>query len=228
VVFVKVKVAVPAPTPVTTPALVTVATIGSLLIQVPPLDGERPVVAPTQTLVGPLILTVGSALTVIAPVGEDTQPVFESVKMKVAVPAEIPVTTPALVTVATVGSLLTHVPPVVGDKVVVSPTQTLAGPVILTAGAAFTVTAGVGADVQPVDVLVNVNVAVPAEIPVTTPALVTVATDGLLLIQIPLPGESVVVPPIQTLVGPVILTGEGAFTVTVGVGTDVQPVAVLV
>ena len=228
VVFVKVKVAIPAATPVTTPAFVTVATDALLLIQVPPLDGESPVVAPTQILFGPLMLTVGNALTVMAPVGEETQPVFKSVNVKVAVPAETPVTTPVLVTVATAGSLLTHVPPVVGDNVVVNPTQTLPGPVILTAGAALTVTAGVGVDVQPVIVFVNVKVAVPAETPVTTPALVTVATDGLLLIQIPLVGESVVVPPIQTLVGPVIFTGVGAFTVTAGVGAEVHPVAVLV
>ena len=39
-------------------------------------------------------------------------------------PAATPVTTPALVTVAFVLSLLTHVPPVVGDNVIVLPTHT--------------------------------------------------------------------------------------------------------
>ena len=45
--------------------------------------------------------------------------------------------TPALVTVAIAGLLLTHVPPVVGDNVAVLPTHTAAGAV--TVGKAFTV-----------------------------------------------------------------------------------------
>ena len=49
-------------------------------------------------------------------------------------PAEAPVTIPALVTVATAGLLLTHVPPVVGDKVVVKFTHIEEVPVILTIG----------------------------------------------------------------------------------------------
>lgn len=74
--------------------------------------------------------------------------------MNVAVPAEIPVTTPALVTVATLGFVLTQVPPVDGDRVVLAFTQILVAPVILTAGMAFTVTASVGAETQPVVLLV--------------------------------------------------------------------------
>ena len=228
VVLVNVNVAVPADTPVTTPALVTVATAALLLVQEPPLLGESPVVEPTQILFGPLILTAGRAFTVMAAVGADTQPVAVLVNVKLAVPAETPVTTPALVTVATDGSLLTHTPPLEGDKEEVLPTQILADPVILVTSGAFTVTAAVGADSQPVVVLVNIKVAVPAETPVTTPAFVTVATDGFVLIHIPLVGVSVVVNPIQILLVPVILTGVGAFTVTAGVGADEQPVAVLV
>ena len=71
--------------------------------------------------------------------------------VKVAVPAATPVTTPAFVTVAIALLLLTHVPPVVGDKVVVDPTHTDVLPVILTVGSAFTVTAEVVL-LQPVDV----------------------------------------------------------------------------
>ena len=52
------------------------------------------------------------------------QPVVVSVKVKVAVPVETPVTTPAFVTVATEALLLSQVPPVVGDRVIVPPTDT--------------------------------------------------------------------------------------------------------
>ena len=55
------------------------------------------------------------------------QPVIELVNMKVAVPADIPVTTPALVTEAINGLLLIQVPPVLGDKVIVLPTATETG-----------------------------------------------------------------------------------------------------
>jgi hypothetical protein len=68
----------------------------------------------------------------------------------VTVPPLRPVTNPALVTDAIVGSLLVQVPPVVGDKVVVWPAQMVLEPVILTTGNAVTVTAFVGADTQPV------------------------------------------------------------------------------
>ena len=58
-------------------------------------------------------------------------------------PPDIPVTTPALVTVATTGLLLTHVPPVVGDNCVVAFTQIELEPVIETVGKAFTITCDV-------------------------------------------------------------------------------------
>ena len=53
----------------------------------------------------------------------------------------LPVTTPAEVTVATAGLLLTQVPPVVGDKVVVDPIHIELLPVMLAVGNALTVTA---------------------------------------------------------------------------------------
>ena len=223
--LVKIKVTEPAETPVTTPALVTVAMAGLLLAHVPPVVGESVVVEPVQILVAPVILAVGSALTVTGDVGAETQPVVVLVKEKVTLPAETPVTTPALVTVATAGLLLDHVPPVVGVRVVVEPTQILLPPEILTTGIALTVTGAVAADTQPVLVLVKVKVAVPAETPVTTPVLVTVATAGLLLVQVPpLVGESVVVAPTHILVVPVILTNGMALTVTGKVGAEIQPV----
>ena len=69
--------------------------------------------------------------------------------MKVTLPAATPVTSPALVTVALVASLLVQVPPVVGDSVIVLPTQT--DDPALTTGKELTVTDEVVL-LQPVDV----------------------------------------------------------------------------
>ena len=138
------------------------------------------------------MVTTGSALTVTAPVVA-VQLAVPDVKVKVAVPADMPVTNPALVTVATAGLLLVQMPPVVGDKVVVCPTQILALPVMLATGCAVTVTVPAVA-VQLVVPSVKVNVAMPAEIPVTNPVLSTVATRELLLAQVPpVVGDKVVV-----------------------------------
>ena len=210
---VKVNVADPAATPVTTPAEVTVATDGLLLTHVPPVVGDKVVVDPMQIELLPVMLTVGKALTVTVPVVL-MQLVVADVNVKAADPAATPVTTPAEVTVATDGLLLTHVPPVVGDKVVVDPMHIELLPVMLTAGKALTVTAVVVLLQLVVDV-VNVKVADPAATPVTTPAEVTVATDGLLLTQVPpVVGDKVVVDPIHIELLPVMLTAGKALTVT--------------
>jgi hypothetical protein len=67
VLLVKVKVAVPPETPVTTPPDVTVAIALLLLAQVPPEVGDKLVVLPAQIEVLPVILTVGVVpLTVTA------------------------------------------------------------------------------------------------------------------------------------------------------------------
>jgi hypothetical protein len=136
-VSVYVKVTVPADIPVTTPALLTEATTGLLLAQVPPVVGDKVAVLFTQTAGMPV--TVGSAPTVTADVvlvhDDDAR-----VKVNVADPAATPVTTPAFVTVAIPLLLLTHVPPVVGESVVVLPIQIVEAPVILVTGAFFLVT----------------------------------------------------------------------------------------
>jgi hypothetical protein len=88
-----------------------------------------------------LIVAVGSALIVTEEVVL-LQLVVPSVNVKVTLPAATPVTSPALVTVALVASLLSHVPPEVGDKVIVAPTQRFAEGV-LTVGKGFTVTLAV-------------------------------------------------------------------------------------
>ena len=61
--------------------------------------------------------------------------------MKVTLPAATPVTNPASITVALVRSLLIHVPPVVGDKVMALPTHT--DDPALTTGKELTVTVDV-------------------------------------------------------------------------------------
>lgn len=89
-------------------------------------------------------------MTVTGSVGAETQPVFVLVNVNVAVPAETAVTTPALVTVATAGLLLDQVPPVLGDKPVISPIQSVLTPMMLTIGIGSTVTGAVARDTQPV------------------------------------------------------------------------------
>lgn len=139
------------------------------------------------------------------------------VKVNVTLPFElpVPVTRPLLVTVANAELLLTQVPPLVGDSWVVDVPNMDVGPVMLTTGNALTV-------IEPVvlehpRVLVKVKVAVPLDKPVTTPPLVTEATEGLLLTQVPpLVGESWLVPFTHIDVLPVMLTVGGV--------TDTEPV----
>ena len=105
---------------------------------------------PAQTgLLLEAVGVAGRALTVTFEVGLLLHPVDVCVKVNVAVPAETPVTTPASVTVATAGVLLTHVPPLVGDNVVVPPAHMDADPVMFTTGRAFTVMVNVHVLVQP-------------------------------------------------------------------------------
>jgi exosome complex RNA-binding protein Rrp42 (RNase PH superfamily) len=68
VVFVKINVVVPAETPVTTPTLVIVAILASLLIHVPPAVGNNVIVDPTQT--SEEAVTTGNALTVMVTTDE--------------------------------------------------------------------------------------------------------------------------------------------------------------
>ena len=75
-VSVKVNVAVPAATPVTKPAFVTVAIALSLLIQVPPVVGDKVIVLPMVTDAG--AETTGKAFTVAvtAVLSAETHPLF--------------------------------------------------------------------------------------------------------------------------------------------------------
>src|SRR6266480_975263 len=211
-------VVVPGFTPVTTPALFTVATPvfddvhGLTAAGVP--DPVNVVVDPTHTVNVPVI--VGCALTVTVAVL--LHPLL-LVYVIVVVPAATPVTTPALLTVATPvfddvhGLTAAGVPDPV--NVVVDPTHTVNVPVIV--GCALTVTVAVL--LHPL-LLVYVIVVVPAATPVTTPALLTVATPvfddvhGLTAAGVPDP-VNVVVDPTHTVNVPVIV--GCALTVTVAV-----------
>jgi hypothetical protein len=112
----------------------------------------------------------------------------------VTLPAETPLTTPVPApAVATDVLLLVHVPPGVALlSVVVAPTQTVEEPGLMAGGAAITVTGFVTKH----PATVYVMLAVPVPVPVTIPVLPTVATEVLLLAQVPpgvaLDNESVV------------------------------------
>jgi hypothetical protein len=109
---------------------------GVLSVEVNPLGPLQLYVAPFTVVlklivppahIGELAVgtgVAGSAFTATVPV-VFVQP-FASVKVKVTFPADTPVTVFPL-TVALVGVLLTHVPPVAGVNVNVAPTQTEAG-----------------------------------------------------------------------------------------------------
>jgi len=115
-----------------------VATIGVLLLHVPPgMEFPNAVAAPRQTCVTPVIVP-GEELTVT--VAAAAQPVL-SVYDMVAVPIPAPVTPPVDGSIAAiVGVLLLHTPPVVPSvKLLVSPRQRPKVPEIGN-GTAFTVT----------------------------------------------------------------------------------------
>lgn len=137
--FVNVKVTLPNPTPVTTPAFVIVAIPVLLLVHVPPVVGDNVVLAPTQMVLGPVIFTIGFGFTVTTLLGNDVQPVMLLVKVKVAEPPATPVTIPELFTVALLVLLLDQVPPVDGLNDVVFPTHMVFDPVKLITGLSFIV-----------------------------------------------------------------------------------------
>jgi len=106
------------------------------------------VVLPSQIVLAPEIAATGFELTVTIADGGETQLVDVWVKVKNADPGVIPVTVPSSVTEATPGLELTHVPPVVGLKVVVVPLQIDVPPVTFGTGSAFTVINPVALETQ--------------------------------------------------------------------------------
>ena len=145
----------PTASPVTTPLGEIVATAGFPPDHVPPVDGVKLIFAPTQTCVGPP--KTGSAFIKTADVVSE-HPVEVSKKLNVTLPGFtgdtgviIPVVLP---TVARFVANDVHVPPVVGERVPVLPTQTEAGEV--KTGCGLTVTTEVVLE-QVVVELVNIN-----------------------------------------------------------------------
>jgi hypothetical protein len=132
----------------------------------------------------------------------------------VAVPGVTPVTLPKASTIATVISPLLHVPNgVASDKVIPADVQVMVPPII-GAGGAFTVIIVVTAHPVPA---VNVIMVVPGVTPVTSPLDEIVATDGVLLLQVPeMELVSRIVSPWHTCDGPPMAGGNG-FTVTAAV-----------
>jgi hypothetical protein len=118
--------------PVAAPA-VAFATV--LLVQMPPdAVSVNVIAAPTHTPADPEIAEgIAYTVTVLATVQPD------KVYAMLTDPAPTPFTTPAVLTVAILTSLLLHVPPPASASVVVSPTHAVAVPVIA-AGCAFTET----------------------------------------------------------------------------------------
>ena len=87
-----------------------------LLIHNPDPEAVINVFVPIQIESGPEIETVGKPFIVTEFVGRELHPVAVSVKINVAVPAEIPVTCPELFTLAILLLLLVQTPPVDGDN----------------------------------------------------------------------------------------------------------------
>lgn len=200
-------VAVPAVTVVIIPVVVPMfATAVLLLLQVPPPEFERVVVAPRQIAVVPEIAP-GSGFTVIVLIA--VQPV-PSVYVITVVPDRRPETTPAPVTDATALLLLLQVPPPVLVNVMDELTHTVDNPDIAV-GKGFTVVTI--RDLQPV-ASVYVIEAVPGRIPDITPVLKpAVATVVLPLVHVPPPAlVSVVAIPTHTCAVPDIAPGV-TFTV---------------
>lgn len=107
----------------------------------------------------------GLSLTVMAEVGEETQPDKLLVKVNVAEPAVIPVITPELVMVATAGLELVQVPPLEGVTVAFFPAQIAPMLGLLTEGTSLTTRAMVLLNVEQItpEVVVNLllNLCVP-------------------------------------------------------------------
>ena len=83
------------------------------------------------------------------------------------------------------GAELIHKPPILGLKIVSSPTQIEARPVKTVEGLMFTLTGVDASDEQLEPESTKVKVALPAANAVMTPWLVTEITDGFELTQVP-------------------------------------------
>ena len=128
-------VTLPAPTPVTTPAALTLATVLLLLIQVPPVTVSLKVMPePTHTDDGPVTGPVGAEeVTLTTKVVKAVPQVFVTVYFTVSRPATRPPTTPVLNTEA-LPLLTLQVPPLTPSlRVMLELIQTKLAPVMVPA-----------------------------------------------------------------------------------------------
>jgi len=165
----------------------------------------------------------GLANTTIADVLSEEQPVAVFVYTNFTEPPSTPMTLPSMETVAISTFPEFQVPPDDGSNWVESPVQINEAPAILTTGVSCTTTTSLVSELQPVPESRNIKLTLPSEIPVTRPVLSTVATDGLVLDQVPpLLGISWVSVPIQIEVSPSINTISFPLTVMLSVGSEWQ------
>lgn len=140
----------------------------------------------------------------------------------IAVPADTPATTPAVLIEAIAVLLLLQVPPETPlVSAVVAPAQTVVVPLIVPAdGVVDTLTVVVALAEPHALVTVYDIVTEPTATPVTTPVLLIVAIEGLLLLQVPPVTAliNVLDEPGHTVVEPVMVPADGVvITVTVAV-----------
>ncbi len=226
-VFVNVKETLPCARAVIAPVFISmVATVKLLLTHVPVTEGVTIAFAvPPAQITGADNETTGLATTATGADGAEEQPVEVSVQINVAEPTVRPVTIPELFITAIVAFDVAHVPPVLGSNCVVVRIQIVSAPFVIL-GEGLTGMLSVS-EIQPVDVSVNTNLAVPAAKPVTSPPFVTEANTVVLCHVPPVLGVNVVVEPIQTSGVPLTVTVGLGFTVTGGVVAE-HPVAELV
>ena len=207
-----ITVAVPAPTPVTTPVSGSAVSLAVLpLVHMPPADALAiAAVLPAQTFASPVIGSTDGCTDITALLKQPFPKVYDMD----AVPAATAVTTPVDEPIdAIVSSLLDHVPPGLAfERTIVRPWHTEEGPAI-SAGKAFTVTwRNLRQPLAPVYVTVDK----PAATPVTSPAAFTVAKP-LETDQLP-PGvafDNVVISPAHTDAVPVMGSGTSVTVIAV-------------
>ena len=193
------------------------ATVTSVLDHCPADVGEILDCSPIQIEVGPIKLMGGSSLTVNGADCAEEHPVTLLVKMNLADPALTAVITPLSCIVATDSFVLAQVPPELGVIFENSPIQSSVSDNPPIGGGPYTAMVIDSSETQPFVDSTKVKVALPTEFPVTTPELFTLATELLLLIQIPPEvGDNVVVVLTQISDGPRRVT-TGFSTTVIGV-----------
>ena len=187
-VMVYTMVSVPETRPLTTPAADTVARVVFVLLQLPPAVASVNVVeAPGQTELLPEIAATNGDAISNGKRETNVPQLLVTVYLSVSIPEFTPVTTPPEVIVAIEVYMLLQVPPVAAVvSVVVPPVQMLEVPPSVTGALIFTVTTRNTEPVKPqLFVTEYLMVSVPADMAVTNPVLLIVATEVFALDQVP-------------------------------------------